>query len=458
MKENSSQGNSGLASRKLALEALIKIDLDAAYANLALSAAFKRKTLPERDRAFVTALVQGVTRNRQNIDQAINKLSKRPLEKMPVSLRNVLRLGIFQLQFMPDIPASAVINTACDLAKKTGHVGQVSFTNGILRNFARQENIEPVKASVPDWLMSKWTKQWGDDETQKLLNCTREIPEPTLRVCEMAITPEGLVDILTAKGIRLRRGKLVDSCLIIEDRGPIKGPVNKLPGYAEGLFTVQDEAASFVGRVVDPKPGEVVVDLCAAPGGKSIHLAEMMENKGRVIAVDSHAGRLKLLKDTRNRLGLTNIEVQVTDGRTLQLTESVDRILIDAPCSGTGVINRRTDLTLNRQAPDMVALVTLQKELLENAGKLLKPGGYLVYSTCSIEPEENEELIKWFLDTHKKFDAVSLEHFVNKALAAEWQESDKDFDLSKGYLQLLPSRHKLSGFFIARLQKTENKN
>lgn len=452
----------GLAARKLALEALIKIDTDGAYANLALTAAFKRKALPERDRAFVTALVQGVTRNRQEIDLTLEELSKRPLKKMPASLRNVLRLGIFQLQYMPDMPASAVINTACDLAKKTGHVGQVAFANGILRSFARKATTEPgsesQRPSAPDWLMNKWLSKWGQEETDKLVAFTKQIPELILRTCEMSITPEGLMDILKAKGIRCRQSELVPGCIIVEDRGNIKGPVSKLPGYKEGLFTVQDESAAFASLVVEPKAGEVVVDLCAAPGGKSVHLAEMMENKGRVIAVDSHEGRLKLLKETRNRLGLTNIEIQVIDGRELSMTETVDRILVDAPCSGTGVINRRSDLTLNRQAPDMVALVALQKQLLENAAKLLKPGGVMVYSTCSIEPEENEELIKWFLETHTDFQTDSLMPFVSDELQVKWQKQDKDLNLQGGQLQLLPSRHNLSGFFVARLTKKANKN
>lgn len=452
------KGKAGLASRKLALEALIKIDTDGAYANLALKAAFQRKALPERDRAFVTALVQGVVRHRQSIDEELGKLSKKPLAKMPASLRNVLRLAVFQLQFMPDIPQSAVINTACDLAKKTGHVGQVAFTNGILRNFARQERCEPAKANVPEWLLEKWKKQWGNEEAEKLVAYTSEIPELTLRACEMSISPEGLVDIFKGKGIKCRQGQLVPTCIIVEDRGNLKGPVNKLPGYNEGLFTVQDEAASFVAVVVNPKPGEVVLDLCAAPGGKSVHLAELMENKGRVIASDSHEGRLKLLKETRNRLGLTNIEIMTADGRELKLDEQVDKILIDAPCSGTGVMNRRSDLALHRQAPDMVALTTLQKELLENAATLLTAGGVLVYSTCSIEPEENEELIKWFLDTHQEFEAEGLNPFIAQNLLQEWQKTDKDFHPESGMLQLLPSRHGLSGFFIARLRKTGNKN
>jgi 16S rRNA (cytosine967-C5)-methyltransferase len=448
----------GLASRKLALEALIKIDSEGAYANLALKAAFQRKSLPERDRAFVTALVQGVTRNRKTIDEEIGKLSKKPLEKMPVSLRNILRLAFFQLQFMEDIPDSAVINTACNLAKKTGHVGQVAFANGILRNFARKEKCEPKKSNVPEWLISKWQAKWGDEETEKLVQFTSEIPELTIRVCEMSITVEGLLEIFRGKGIKCRQGELVRTCIIIEDRGNLKGPISKLPGYKEGLFTVQDEAASFVSLVVDPKPGEVIIDLCAAPGGKSVHLSELMENKGRVISVDSHEGRLKLLKETRNRLALTNIEIKTFDGREFKLDESVDKILIDAPCAGTGVMNRRSDLALHRQAPDMVALTTLQKELLENAAQLLKPGGTLVYSTCSIEPEENEELIKWFLETHKDFQAEDLSPFIAPGLVSQWQETDKNFDPKSGLLQLLPSRHGLSGFFIARLRKLENKN
>ncbi len=439
MADSQSKENMGLASRKLALEALIKIDSEGAYANLALKAAFNRKALPERDRAFVTALVQGVTRHRQTIDQEISKLSKKPLEKMPASLRNILRLAFFQLQFMPDIPASAVINTACNLAKKTGHVGQVAFANGILRNFAKQEKTDtPAGGNIPEWLVEKWQKHWGNEEAEKLIAYTTEIPELTLRTCEMSITPEGLIEILRGKGIVCRQGELVPACIIIEDRGSIKGPISKLPGYNEGLFSVQDEAASFVGLVVEPKAGEVVLDLCAAPGGKSVHMAEMMENKGRVIASDSHANRLKLLKETRNRLGLTNIEIQAADGSELTLNERIDRILIDAPCSGTGVMNRRSDLALHRQAPDMVALTDLQKRLMQNAATLLKPGGILVYSTCSIEPEENEELIKWFLEAHKDFEPEDLSRFVNPDLLKKWQATDKNLSLSSGMLQLLP--------------------
>lgn len=456
MAEPQSKENTGLASRKLALEALIKIDSEGAYANLALNAAFKRKALPERDRAFVTALVQGVTRHRQTIDREISKLSKKPLEKMPVSLRNILRLAFFQLQFIPDIPASAVINTACNLAKKTGHVGQVAFANGILRNFAKQEKTNsPTEGNVPEWLVEKWQKHWGSQETEKLVAYTTEIPQLTLRTCKMSITPEGLIEILRGKGIVCRQGELVPACIIVEDRGSIKGPISKLPGYNEGLFCVQDEAASFVGLVVEPKAGEVILDLCAAPGGKSVHMAEMMENKGRVIASDSHGNRLKLLKETRNRLGLTNIEIQTADGSELKLNERIDRILIDAPCSGTGVMNRRSDLALHRQAPDMVALTNLQKKLMQNAATLLKPGGILVYSTCSIEPEENEELIKWFLKEHKDFEPEDLSRFIHPDLLKKWH-ADKDLSLDSGMLQLLPSRHGLSGFFIARLHKLSN--
>jgi 16S rRNA (cytosine967-C5)-methyltransferase len=236
--------------------------------------------------------------------------------------------------------------------------------------------------------------------------------------------------------------------LIIDDRGDKKGPVDKLPGYKEGLFIIQDEAAAFVSKVVDAKPGEVIVDLCAAPGGKTITMAESMENRGRILAIDLHEKRLEMLKRTRNRVGLTNIEVFTKDGTTYDPGIKVDRVLLDAPCTGTGVINRRADLRYQRQEPDINSLVELQRKLLDNAANMLKDNGVLVYSTCSLEPEENEQNLKWFLETHPQFKTASLLPFVPESFA----ENDAKL-FESGAIQLTPARHDVSGFYIARLEK-----
>jgi len=467
-KDDSGNRGEGIASRRLALEVLIQVEKEGAYANLALANAFKRKTIKERDRAFATALVQGVLRHRSAIDDCLAKISREPLAKMPPTLRNVLRLGIYQLEYMPDIPAPAVLDTSNNLARATGHAGHAKYANAVLRaHLSRQgslaETVIDIKDarqlatlhSLPNWLVERWLERWGPEETQLLLKHTQMIPDLVVRTCELAVTPEALKSVFDSSGIKSRVGRLVSSCLIIEDRGRFKGPVNKLPGYDDGFFSVQDEAAAFVSKVVDPAPGEFVVDLCAAPGGKTIHMAELMQNKGRVIAADSHAGRLALVRSSRQRLGLTNVEIVVADGRSLSLDQPADKVLLDVPCTGTGVINRRSDLRHHRQQPDLAALVTLQRELLAHGATLVKPGGTLVYATCSMEPEENDVNIRWFLQEHRQFVCDSLERHVPAELARDWSIKDPDLNLASGSLQLLPSRHDLSGFYVCKMRRID---
>jgi 16S rRNA (cytosine967-C5)-methyltransferase len=462
----------GTTSRRMAVEVLIRIERDKAYANIALANALKKKPLQERDRAFVTALVQGAVRRLSEIDGKIQSISKQPVPKLTSPLRNILRLAIFQLDYMPDIPPSAVLDTSNKLAKSTGTEGSAKFANGVLRNYLRAKAKAPQsddttddatlsteqlaeKYSMPPWLVERWVDIWGIEEALRLLKHSQQIPELALRTCELGITTEGLIDILRRKGIKCRPGELVDTCVIVEDRGPLKGPVEKLPGYDQGLFSVQDEAAAFVSKVVEPKSGEVVVDLCAAPGGKSLHMAELMGNKGRILAVDLHVSRLNLLRKSRQRLGITNIEIFAADGKDFTPDTLADKVLIDAPCTGTGVINRRSDLRLKREAPDIQQLITIQRDLLHHGASMLKPGGALVYSTCSIEPEENIDNFKWFIESHSDFEPASLERFIPPALLERWKKIDPSVagSIHDGWLQILPSRHALSGFFICRFTK-----
>jgi 16S rRNA (cytosine967-C5)-methyltransferase len=446
----------GLASRKIAVEVLMKVELEGAFANLALQGAFKQHPLSERDRAFVTALVQGTTRHIVELDRKIAEHSSRPLAKMTPALRAVLRCAFFQLTYMDDIPVSAVVNTAVQIARKTGHEGSARFTNGVLRSFKSKADSKPDH-SVPEWLVERWKRNFGDEETELLLKYSQEIPVLTLRTNESAITPEGLMRIFTDKGMKVEQGKLVPSCLNIVDRGPVGGPVSKLPGYAEGLFAVQDEASAFVALVVSPTPGQLVLDLCAAPGGKSLHMAELMENKGRIVAADVNQKRLNLIAPERRRLGLTNIETVQADGRYFPSQVMFDSILIDAPCTGTGVINRRSDLSQRRKKEDLEELIAIQRDLLSHASRLLRPGGILVYSTCSMEPEENRQNIEEFLRTHHEFRSEPLWDFLNTEIIGLWKEeshwAETSEQIEAGMLQLLPSRHSTSGFFISRLRR-----
>ncbi|HEY9712383.1 MAG TPA: 16S rRNA (cytosine(967)-C(5))-methyltransferase RsmB [Chroococcales cyanobacterium] len=488
----------GLSARKLALEILIKVDSEGAYANLSLNQAFKRKTLSQQDRAFVTALVQGVVRSKLKLDGTLSKFSSRPLDKMPASLVNVLRLAVFQIDEMTEIPHSAVLNTSNDLARLTGNAGHPKFVNGVLRSYLRcieangpeqasndessqiSAPLSPagqipstaqalsLRYSMPEWIVERWLGNFGAGETEQLLAFANKPPQLVLRTCEMSITTEGLIDILKAKKIAVNRGRLVPSCLIVEKRPA--GPPEKMMGYSEGLYSFQDEAAAFVSLCAEPQKGETIVDLCAAPGGKALHMGELMENTGRVVAVDVSEKRLGLIKKNRTRLALTNIETVVADGRQYQPAKPADRVLLDAPCTGTGVIGRRSDLRYRRQPEDIRTLAELQKELLSNAAAIVKPGGLLIYATCSLEPEENFDNVRWFLKEHQNFEGDSLLHLLSSEFRSDMAASE-GLDLSEAWkgpmcktepemarvymIQLMPSRHGVSGFFVARLRRKD---
>ncbi len=484
MSENQAAQNTkkakGLDSRRAAVEVLLKVDTESAFATAAMDGAFKKRRLSERDRAFVTAMVQGVLRNRETLDESIRALSSKPIEKTPKAILNILRLGIFQLDFMDGVPESAVVNTSTELARMLGHAGTAKFTNAILRshlrNKAKSQGQSPPtnvaehdsqsdlhkKYSVPSWLIERWVKEYGQEETRALLEDAAQPPDLTLRINEEGINTKDMASILSEKGMKVRQSLLVPSCLIVESRGKLRGPIEKIPGYLEGLFSIQDEAAALVSYVVAPQLGELIVDLCAAPGGKAVHLAELMQNTGRVLAVDSSASRLKLLKDNRRRLEHANLEILEADGRTLTLPKPADRVLVDAPCTGTGVLRRKTDLRYNRKLEDLTSLVALQRQLLTNAAKLTKEGGVLVYSTCSIEPEENLQNFQWFLENHCEFKPVNIESYFPTEWVSAVSKTSKFTDKAKGliqtakdgYVQLLPSRHETSGFFICKFTKS----
>lgn len=472
----------GFQSRRTALEILLRINESGAYSNLALSQALKDGQLSKRDRAFVTLLVQGVTRNLTFIDDLISQFSKNPIKKLPAVLRNTLRLAIFQLEFLKDTPPSAVLNTSIALAKACGHKGMGSYTSAVLHSYLRKRgdgntadgqvspepNDRPVagksvdsgsdvatyalRFSLPEWLVARWINNFGLEEAQALMSFSASEPRIVLRTNELGITVEGLSMIMKDAGIEFEQSPLVPSCLVLESRRRGRGAPTDLPGYNEGLFSIQDDTAAFVARVLDPKPGEVVIDLCAAPGGKALFLGEIMENRGRVIAVDTRANRLELLKSNRRRLGITNIEIIEADGTTLEFQPLADRILIDAPCSGTGVLNRRADLRHRRKPEDIASLAALQFDLLANAQRLIKPGGVLVYSTCTVEPEENQEVIQKFVSAFPNFKFDDLNPFFPKDLIEAHSLSEK---LGTGQIQILPSMSSLSGFYIARLIKSE---
>lgn len=475
-KKGTGDKEKGLASRKTALDILIKIETKGAFSNIALSNALGKSELSKRDKAFVTNLVQGVLRNRSLLDETIQSHSKRPVDKLPAVLLNTLRLAIYQLKFLDDMPPSAVLNTSTSLARAAGHDGLAKYTTAVLRNYLRASDASgdtetqgggaaetdsidgkeldaaalARKFSMPEWLVDRWLKNYGEPQTRKLLAFAQSEPVIGLRTNETAITVDGLISVFEGAGIKVRRSDLVDSCLIIEDKGKFRGGLEKLPGYGEGLFSIQDESAAFVSKVVDPKEKELIIDLCAAPGGKTLHMSELMQGTGKIIAVDKHEKRLEYLKENRRRLSLHNIELATADGTTFQFERQADRVLVDAPCTGTGVINRKSDIRYRREAEDIESLQKIQVELLNNAAKLVKPGGVLVYSTCSIEPEENAAVVEKFLEHQSEFSKDDLSSYVPPELAEKWDLTEQ---LKSGQVQLLPTMDGQSGFFVCRFRR-----
>lgn len=461
------------------MEVLTRIESTGAYANLALDAALEKAGMEARDSAFTTALVQGVLRHKSALDDQISDLSSQPINKIKPPVLNLLRIAIFQLSQMEDIPQRAVLDTAGDIARLVGHQGIVKFVNGVLRSYLRKvekqltddgaSDAESQSAkngdktgdktagqlsrqySMPEWLVKRWLNNFGQEETISLLVHCQTPPKLTLRANTMAIETAALAEILERQGLKLSRSRLVDSCLIVESKNKNQRKLEELPGYNEGIFSVQDESAAFVAQVVDPQAGEVIIDLCAAPGGKSINMAELMDGKGRIIAVDIHDKRLNLLRDSRLRMGLRNIETKASDGRQFKYAGGADRVLVDAPCSGTGVIAKRADLRSNRDESDLEKLTKIQGALMENAAALVKDGGVLVYSTCSIEKEEGPDIIDAFLQKHAEFSRDDISNAFPEGLLEDLELSDQ---AKNGEVMLLPSRHKLPGFYIARLRKS----
>lgn len=464
-KKEKKKKQKGVESRKCALEVLLKIESDQAYSNIALSSALGKSQLSKRDKAFVTCLVQGVMRNKNFLDSRIETVSNKPLKKMSNVVLNVLRLGVFQLDFLDDVPPSAILNTSTTLARKCGHEGLAKFTNGVLRNYLRQKEKEKdegiassklsvdelsLKYSTPVWLVERWIENYGTEEAVTMLKHSISQPEVFVRCNQMAITPEGLKTLFEKEGVTVVESTVAANSLKVVSSGKVKGGFESFPGYDEGLFTIQDEAASLVSQIVSPKEGETILDLCAAPGGKTLHLAEIMNNTGRVIACDIYDNRLNLLRQSLKRLDLTNIEIICENGAELSLETPADKVLIDAPCTGTGVLNRRPDLKYRREPDDISSLVNIQKSLLTNAANLVKPDGIIVYSTCSFEPEENFQIVDEFVQANDNYKFDDLRPFLSDSLMAYPALSAT---AKIGKLQLLPSMNNLSGFFIARIKR-----
>lgn len=373
--------------------------------------------LPRRDRAFITELVYGSLRQRAYLDFAIDRYLDRPPARVSGRLRCLLRLGAYQLLFLSRVPASAAVNETVRLARSLGGRGVTGFVNAVMRQTARSGAPEApplaedpvrhisIRYSHPEWLVSRWVKRYGIEPTIRI---TREnnLPAPlTVRVNRLKTTREALIVSLEAEGVR------AEPCAVSEDGirltlGDGSRGVPALKSFVRGDFYVQDEAAQLVTALVDPQPGERILDACAAPGGKTTHMAERMDDRGRIVALDADRSRLRPLVENVKRLGITIIEPSTADvTRSLARLGrgTFDRVLVDAPCSGFGLLRRNPEARWRKTEDLIFQYHSRQVAILAAVAPVLKPGGVLVYSTCTTEPEENERVVEKFRMAHSSF-------------------------------------------------------
>lgn len=447
-----SSPSSASPARQLAFNALKEI-YRGGYADVVLHRLLGQNPLAAVERQLATELVYGTVRRQRTLDALIDQLGKKGAQQQPPDLRIVLHLGLYQLRYLDQIPESAAVNTSVELIKVSGKTKLAGVVNGILRQYIRlrQTSSDPlalpdnplqaiaVQHSYPDWIVELWLRQIGSEQTQALCDWLNRPPTIDLRINPLKTTLAEVKEAFLAADIKTETSADLPQLLRLTSHA---GSIRQLPGYEAGWWTVQDASAQLVSHVMNPKAGETVIDACAAPGGKTTHLAELMNDQGTIWACDRTKSRLSKVKQTVRRLGFESIQSFIGDStRTAKFANSGDRVLVDAPCSGLGTLHRHADARW-RQTPTTVSeLVALQTNLLSQAATWVKPEGMLVYVTCTLHPEENEQQIDHFLATHPQW----------KILPLEPEDPGFAYATPAGWIQIWPHLADQDGFFMVRL-------
>ncbi|MEM9807561.1 MAG: 16S rRNA (cytosine(967)-C(5))-methyltransferase [Cyanobacteria bacterium P01_D01_bin.56] len=444
-----------MSARHLAFVVLRDID-KGAFADVALERNIRKVTLAPADRRLATELIYGTVRRQRTLDALIDQLGKRSAQEQPAELRRILHLGFYQLRYLDQIPDHAVVDTTVQLAKYQ-RLGKLSgVVNGMLRQYIRLQTDgsdplllpaeDPVQTlgilhSYPDWIVQAWHRLLPEGDIAKLCEWFNRTPKIDLRVNRLRSSVDQVTTALMDHGLTVVPQVDIPNALRII--GPT-GNIRELPGYDEGWWMVQDASAQLVSYLVDPQPGETIIDACGAPGGKTTHLAEIMGDQGRVLGCDRTSSRLNKISQNAKRLQLSSIETIMGDSREHPEFKGVaDRVLLDVPCSGLGTLHRHADARW-RQTPESIAgLVTLQRELLDAATDWVKPNGVLVYSTCTLHPDENQHLIQKFLVEHPDWQIQTPTEDSPVA----------NFVTDQGWATVWPHRQDMDGFFMVKLQR-----
>ncbi|MGE5218799.1 MAG: 16S rRNA (cytosine(967)-C(5))-methyltransferase RsmB [Chloroflexota bacterium] len=441
--------------RAVASEILFKVDRNKAYADILLDETLRTNPFDDRDRALLTELIYGTLRWRGVIDARLIRLMRRPLAKADPFIRNLLRLTLYQIIFLDKIPAYAAVNEAVELAKLRG-ARAASFVNGVLRNFLRddekdgnpapQDRIATAlaeKLSHPEWLVARWLADFGVEEATSLMRANNDRAPLVVRVNSLKCGREELLARFREGGIDARPTHSSPQGISVVSGATVAA----LPGFAEGLFQVQGEASQLVTYLLGPQPGERVLDACAAPGGKSTHIAEMMRDSGNVIALDPSARGIDRIQENAARLQLRSVQA-VRGDASRRLDGACDgpfeRILVDAPCSGLGTLRSHPEIKWQRGQGDIRRLSQLQSKILANVAAHLKPGGVLVYSTCTLLKDENDGVVEGFLCKQGGFELEDVAGYLPEGTR---------YLTRHNYFQTLPHRDNMDGFFAARMRK-----
>ena len=437
--------------RGTAVKILNRVERTDAYLDKLLDTELKSQDLPDVDKGFLTEVVHGVLRWQNRLDWVLNGFSHGNFAKSEINVKSALRVALYQILFLDRVPHAAAVNEAVEFIKRIRGEKPAGLVNAVLRNIIR--NIEGIRYpdpvedlaqylsvyySHPHWVVKRWLARFGEADTRKLLTANNERPGLTLRINRLKVSPDEFKKMLEEQQIPYTASSYNEN--FVKVRGLSK--IGQMELFRNGYFTIQDESASFPCLLLDPRPGERVIDMCAAPGGKTTNIAELMRNEGEVVSVDKYEAKINLIKGSADRLGLKNVRLVAADAATLD--EGVaDKVILDAPCSGLGVLAKKPDIKWKRDVADLLKLTALQKDLLDHAARLVRPGGTLVYCTCTTEPEENQDMVRTFLQRHAEFTIGDPKPLVPADVTTE-----------EGFVETYPHRHLMDGSFAARLVRS----
>lgn len=439
-------------TREIVLDMLMELAKGETYCHLLIRDVLKKYNyLDQRDKAFIKRVTEGVVERKIELDYVINQFSNTKVNKLKPLIRELLRMSVYQILYMDQVPDSAVCNEAVKLAQKRKFVQLKGFVNGVLRNIARnKETIAytdlSVKYSMPQFLIDKLMASYDSKTTEKILaSFLTDMPVSIRKKESLSLTQwENVISKLESEGIQVEAHPYLSYAYTLKKAEGL----GNIESFQNGDFTVQDVSSMLVAECAGIRENQRVLDLCAAPGGKSMHVAEKLKGTGKLYSFDVSEKKTAYILENKERMGYDNIEVVVNDATVYRedLAEAFDVVIADVPCSGIGVIGKKCDIKYRIDETEIKSIVELQKKIMENAWKYVKKGGTLLYSTCTISREENEDMVEWLLN-NAPLATERLDTYLPKALLSETTK--------KGYLQLLPGVHDCDGFFIARLKRVE---